>query len=100
MATKTLEEPRRPVGRRRGRQTEVLPGRGQRDAAARRAHEQTLLDEERLVHVLDRLGLLAHADGQRREADRTATELLAQGAEDGAVDLVQPALVHAEQRQS
>ena len=31
--------------------------------------------------------------------DRTAAELLAQGAEDGAVDLVEPPLVHAEQRQ-
>ena len=65
-----------------------------------RAHEQPLLDEERLVDVLDRLGLLAHADGERRQADGTAAELLAQRAEDGPVDLVEPALVHAEQRQA
>ena len=47
-------------------------------AAARRAHEQALLDEERLVDVLDGLGLLADADGEGRQADRAAAELLAQ----------------------
>ena len=41
---------------------------------------QALLDEERLVHVLDRLGLLADADRQRRQPDRTAAELLADRA--------------------
>ena len=43
-------------------QAEVRPRGRHRDAAARRAGDHTLLDEERLVHVLDRLGLLADAD--------------------------------------
>ena len=85
-------------GRRRAAQAEVLARRRRRHPAARRAHEQALLDEERLVHVLDRLGLLADADGQRRQPDRAAAELLAQRGEDGPVDLVEPALVDAEQR--
>ena len=37
---------------------------------AGRAHEQALLDEERLVDVLDGLGRLADADGERRQPDR------------------------------
>ena len=70
-----------------------------RDAPAWRAGEHPLLDQERLVHVLDRLGLLADADRQRRQADRAAAELAAQGVEDGAVDLVEAELVDPEQRQ-
>ena len=61
---------------------------------------QTLLDEERLVDVLDRLGLLTDRDGQRRQPDRTAAELLAQGAEDRPVDLVQTTVVDAEHGQA
>src|SRR6478736_5205696 len=58
-------------------------------AAAGRAHEEAALDEEGLVDVLDGLGLLPHADGQRREPDRSAPEALADGGEDGPVDLVE-----------
>ena len=72
-------------GQRSGRaieRAEVLVGGRHRDPAARRADQQALLDEERLVDVLDRLGLLADGDRQRRQPDRTAAELLAQRAED------------------
>src|SRR5205807_10493583 len=41
--------------------------------AAGRAHQEAPLQEEGLVHVLDRLGLLAHAD--RKGADRKSTRL-------------------------
>ena len=61
-------------------EADVRPGRRCGHPATRRAHEQALLDEERLVHVLDRLGLLTDADGERRQPDRAAAELLAQGA--------------------
>ena len=63
----------------RRREAEVRPGRRRGHAAAGRAHQQALLDEERLVDVLDRLGLLADADGERRQPDRAAAELAAQG---------------------
>ena len=41
-----------------------------RDAAARGAHEEALLEQIGLVDVLDRVGLLAHGDRQRAEAHR------------------------------
>ena len=66
---------------------------------ARRAGDHPLGDEERLVHVLDRLGLLADADRHGRQADRAAVELDAQRVEDRPVDLVEAAIVDAEQRQ-
>ena len=78
----------------------MLVGGRHGDAAAGRAGEQALLDEERLVHVLDRLGLLADADRQRRQPDRAAAELLAERAEDRPVDLVEPAVVDAEHLQA
>ena len=46
----------------------MAPGRRGGHPAPRGAHQQALLHQERLVHVLDRLGLLADADGQRRQA--------------------------------
>src|SRR5207249_2695500 len=44
--------------------------------------------------------LLPHADGQGGQTDRSAAEAAAQGPQDGAVDLVEAALVDAEQGQS
>ena len=44
---------------------------------ARRAHQEALLEQVGLVDVLDRVGLLAHRHGQRRQPDRAAAELLA-----------------------
>src|ERR687898_3040446 len=59
-------------------------GRGG-DPAARRAHQEAPLDEERLVDVLDGLGLLADADGQRGEPHGTTAEALADGRQDRPV---------------
>ena len=90
-------------------------GRSPADGAARRrgaprprgwppgprgAHEQALLDEERLVDVLDGLGRLADADGQGRQPDRSAAEALAERRQDGPVDLVEAELVDPEHGQA
>ena len=82
------------------RQADVLVRGGHGDATARGAGQHALLDEERLVHVFDGLGLLADADGQGAEAHRTAVELLADRREDRPVDLVETAPVDAEQLQA
>ena len=71
-----------------------MPGRG---APARGALDQPALEQIRLVDVLDRVLLLADGDGQGREAHRTAAELLADRAQDLAVEPVQPGVVDLEQ---
>ena len=58
---------------------------------------QALLQQVGLVDVLDRVVLLADRDRERREADRAAGELLADRAQDLAVEAVEPALVDLEQ---
>ena len=69
------------------------------DPAAWRSLQQALLEQERLVDVLDGLGLLGHRDRERAEADRLARERRAQRVEDRPVDLVEPTLVDLEQGQ-
>ena len=59
--------------------------------------DQSLLKEIRLVHILDRVGLLANGYGERREADRTAAELLADRAQDLAIEPVESLVVDLEQ---
>ena len=54
----------------------MLVGVARRDAAARRAHHEALLDQVRLDHVLDRAALLAERRREALDADRTAVELL------------------------
>ena len=49
-----------------------------------------LLEQERLVGVLNGLLLLTDGDGKGGKPDRSPTELADDGREDGAVDLVQP----------
>ena len=78
---------------------EVLVGGGHRDPPAWGAGDHALLDQERLVHVFDRVGLLADADRDRGQPDRAAVELLAHRRQDRPVDLVEPEVVDAEQRQ-
>src|SRR5207253_658791 len=77
-------------------QTKVVPGGPGGHPPARRAHEQADLEQEGLVHVLDRLRLLAHGDGEGADADRSPAEVAAEGGEDGTVDLVEPQGVDAE----
>ena len=76
-----------------------MPRRRGCDPAARGALEQTPLDEEGLVYVLDGLRRLAHGDGERREADGAAGEAVAHRVEDRPVELVEAQVVDLEQRQ-
>ena len=77
----------------------MLPGGGSGHSTPGGAHEQALLDEERLVDILHGLGGLAHADGQGGQPHRSAAKALAQGRQDGPVDLVEPGLIDAEKVQ-
>ena len=70
------------------------PGRG---PAPRRALDQPALEQVGLVDVLDRVLLLADRDRQRRQADRAAAELLADRAQDLAVEAVEALVVDLEQ---
>ena len=63
------------------------------DAAARRALQEPELEEVRLVDVLDRVGLLAERDRERREADRAAPELGGDRVEQLPVDALEALLV-------
>src|SRR5437773_560937 len=69
---------------------------GRRAAAPRRAREEALLHQERLVHLLERARVLAHGGGDRLDADGAALELLDDGAQDARVHVVQPELVYVE----
>ena len=71
-----------------------------RHPAPGRALDQALLEEERLVGVLDGVGLLADALGERGEADRAAAEAPAERVQDRPVDLVEAELVDAEELQA
>jgi hypothetical protein len=53
-----------------------VKGAARRHPTARRAHDETLLDQERLDHVLDRAALLAERRREALDADRAAVELL------------------------
>src|SRR5215831_16553726 len=57
---------------RRDREPQVFVGEPRRLAPARRAPDEALLHEERLVHVLERASVLAEHDRQRLQADRSA----------------------------
>ena len=72
-------------------------GRG--DPALRGAIEQAGGEEERLVDVLDGVGLLGHGHRERVEPDGSAGERDAECGEDGSVDLVEAELVDLEERQ-
>ena len=56
-------------------EAEVLVGGIEHDSTTRGAGDHALRDQERLVHVLDRFGLLADADRHGRQPDRAAVEL-------------------------
>src|SRR3954468_19566535 len=85
----------RAVRSRRG--PELLPPQVCDDAAARRALKETELQQERLVHVLDRVLLLAERDGQRREAHRPAAQLEEDRGEKLPGDSLETAVVPLEQ---
>ena len=55
-------------------ESEVLVGQRRRLAAAGRAFEEALLDQERLVDLLDRPGVFAHGGGDRIQPDGAAAD--------------------------
>src|SRR3982751_3273925 len=82
----------------RGRrhEPEVLVGPARGRPPARRALEQPALEQIGLVDVLDRVLLLPHARGERRQADRAALELAADAAQELAVEAIEAELVDLE----
>src|SRR3990172_4218406 len=71
-----------------GRDTEVAVGAFGGDAPSRGALQQPELEQVRLDHVLDGIGLLPHRRGERGKADRPAPELRDDRVEDREVELV------------
>src|SRR5512145_391318 len=80
-----------------GRKPQVFVCAGSRDAAARCAIEESGLNQERLVNVLNRVFFLMDRCGQAVEADRTAAEFFDDRAQQPAIELVEPAIVHFEE---
>ena len=66
------------------------------DSPPRRPLDEPELEQVRLVDVLDRVGLLAERDGQRREADRPAAELVRDRPQEVAIDPLEARLVAVE----
>src|SRR5213593_3575602 len=89
-------EHRRLLGGPGRREPEVSVRPRRRAAAARGAGEETLLHQERLVHLLERPRVLAHGGGDRGESYGTAVELLDDRLEDPPVHVVEPELVDVE----
>src|SRR5436853_361984 len=66
-------------------------------STARRALDQPALEQIGLVHVFDRVLLLPHGHGQRREPHRPPAELLADRAQDLSIEPVQALVVDLEE---
>ena len=75
---------------------QVLVGQLGDLAATGRALEEALLDEEGLVHLFQRAGVLADGCGDGAEAYGSATKLVDDGAEDLVVNLVEAVAVDVE----
>ena len=61
------------------------------------SHDESQLDQERFVDILDRFLGFSDADGKRAETNGSAAELLTQVAENRPVDLVESERVDSEQ---
>src|SRR6266581_4894844 len=79
---------------------EVLIGQVGCHPSARGPSHEADLDQVRLVHVLDRLGLLRQRYGDGVEPDRAPLELLDQRLEQAAVERLQAEIVDVEHRES
>ena len=87
----------RGVGVGRGCRAEMGAAERGDGAAARRSLDEAELQEIRLVHVLDRVRLLAQGGGERVEPDGTAVVLLDDRPQELAVEPLEPRLVDLEQ---
>src|SRR5205814_128657 len=79
------------------RRADVLTAELRDDSAAGGSLQEAELEQVRLVDVLDRVRFLAEGDGQGREADRPAFELLDHGAQQSPVGPLEAALVDLHQ---
>src|SRR3989454_11986291 len=80
-----------------GRREAKMLVRARRGApAARRAGEEALLHEERLVHLLERARVLAHGGGGGGEGHPPPFELLDDGLQDPAGPVVESEVVAGE----
>src|SRR3990170_8111598 len=77
-----LPEQRVLYGGLRGRDAKMLIGRRGSYAAARGPLQKPLLEQERLLHILDRVPLLADRGGDRLHPDGAALEFFEDDAED------------------
>ncbi len=78
-------------------------GAARGDAAARGAHQESLLDQKGLDHILDGAALLAHGRRQAVDAHRAALEFLDHRQQQFSVQHVEPLRVdfqHVERRQA
>ena len=75
---------------------EMLVGKRRCHSASRRALDETLHDEERLVNLLYGAAILAYCRGNSAYAYRTATELVDDGGENLIINLIQAILVDIE----
>src|SRR5205823_14748252 len=90
---------REELTRRRRHQAEMTIRKRGSDPAAIGALEESLLDQERLEHVLDRVALLADRGREIVDADRSAGELVEYAAQKLPVHHVQARRVDVEHRQ-
>ena len=82
------------------REAEVAVGRCRRDAPARGALQKSMLHEEGLVHLLDRVRVLADRRSYGVQPDWTAIKFLDDRLEDARVHVVEPELVDVEHGES
>src|SRR5437588_13080147 len=73
-----------------GRKAEMLVRARRGAAAARGAGQESLLHQERLVHFLERPGVLPYGGGDGGESHRAPVELLDDRLEDPPVHVVEP----------
>ena len=81
--------------RARADDAQVLQGAVRRHPPTRRALQEPELQQVRLHHVLDRVGLLPHRSRERGQADGPAAELLREAPQDRVVQAIEPALQRA-----
>ena len=71
-----------------------------RDAAARGARKESLLQQVRLVNLIDRVGLFSDSGREALDPDRSAVKLVDDRAEDRAIHLIEACRIDFEQLQS
>ena len=76
------------------RPAQMLVGKVRHFTSARGTLKESLLDKERLVHILDGAGILAQCGCYGADAHRTALELVNDGGQYTVVNLIQAVFVY------